>query len=239
MKKYWKRIFTISLAFMCLFSSMPMSVMEVKAAEKPQITDAEQLAGYHLLSAEAKEYVKELCQDADYIELNIPNVNSRSANSGNSAQLTVSKTISKNSVGGIIYENKEETLVALVSQPASFSASGQEYNVAASNTVSITWTYTDATLSDLKITFNSMTAKYTYVPSQTTTVTKMDYSVSLQPPYGSYEYFKVGTATNPASGIPYTTPLNSSPMLYGGNTAVALITLYYSNGASSTYQHLL
>lgn len=86
-------------------------------------------------------------------------------------------------VDGITYENKEETLVALVEQNASFSASGQEYGVAASNTVNITWTYSNAALTDLSIKFNSMTARFTYIPSQTTTVTKMDYSVSLQPPY--------------------------------------------------------
>ena len=69
----------------------------------------------------------------------------------------------------------------------SYSASGQKYGIVAANTVSITWSSTNfQTMENLKVKFNSMSAKCTEISGVSTRVTKMEYSASLQPPYGSY-----------------------------------------------------
>lgn len=151
----------------------------------------------------------------------------------------VSKTVDVFEIEGVTYEEKEETLVALTTQNGSFSASGQAYGIAASLVVNITWTYSDPTLSDLKIKFNSMTAKYTNLPNVSTTVTKMEYSAALRSQYGSSVYYKNATANNPSEGVSYTTALNSAAYSFGGEIGAAMLSVYYANGDSSTYEGIL
>lgn len=211
--------------------------IDVKAAEISQDTNLYDLTKCDWLTNDAKQIVLELCEGADAVSVHLPNVQRRSAGNGETAYLMVSKVNSIEEVDEVIYEEREEILIALAStENGSFSASGQKYGVAAANTVNITWSYSDSvTLSDLKIKFNSMSAKYTYLPTQSTTVTKMDYSVSLQPPYGTYAYYQTGSTSNPSSGVPYTKQLNSGWYSYGGYNAMAMLTINYANGDSSTY----
>lgn len=187
-------------------------------------------------SANPRANDRELCEEADAVSVYLPNAKSRSGDGEDTAFLMVSEIHGTEEVDGVIYEDREETLIALAStQDGSFSASGQKYGVAAANTVSLTWSYTDAMLSDLKIRFNSMTARCTSLPTQSATVTKMDYSVRLETTIGTSEYLQTGTVSYPSSGTSYYKGLNSGWYAYGGNNGIAMLTVYYNNGDSATY----
>lgn len=210
--------------------------MNVYAAEELREHNVSNLSGYELLTDEAKRIVDQLCDGADSVTSYIPNPQTRLASSSDSAHIMVIKTINEDEINGVISEDKEVTLIALATYPGSWSTSGQAYGIAASNTVSITWNYTKTDLSDLTVKFNSMTAKYTYLPTQSTTVTKMEYSTSLeQPVIGNADYFASDSVSNPSSGVSYTKGLNSSQYRFGGQNLVAMLTIYYANGQSSTY----
>jgi len=226
-KKVFLGFMVLMLTFVNLFG------INVYAAEESRELNASNLAGYDLLTDEAKLIVDQLCDGADSVTSYIPNPQVRLNSSNDSAHIMVTKTINKDETNGVISEDKVVTLIALA---GSWSTSGQAYGVAASNTVSITWNYTKPDLSDLTVTFNSMTAKFTYLPTQSTDVTKMEFSTSLEPPViGNPEYFASDSASYPSSGIPYTKVLNSAPYRFGAQNLLAMITLYYSNGQSSTY----
>lgn len=220
----------------CLFS------LDAQAAEKTMEMNVYDWAECEWLIEEAKGLVAELCEGAEDVTVVIPNDDNFSVaknvvdyTDDDSAYIMASKTIGKVNINGITYVEKEETLIALYTLEGSYSASGQKYGVAASNVVNITWSYS-ANLSDLSITFNSMTAKYTNLPTVSSEVTKMEYSASLQPPYGAYTYLETNSVSNPSEGIPYTTLLNSNSFLLGGDTGYAMITIYYANGDSATYE---
>lgn len=192
-----------------------------------------------MLTEEAKLTVNEMCEGADNIVFYIPQGLSPASRNSSEPYIMISKTVSVTENEGITYEEKEETLVALTTQNGSFSASGQKYGIAASVVVSITWTYSDPTLSDLKIKFNSMTAQYTNLPSASTSVTKMEYSAALRAQYGSSVFFRAATVNNPTAGVPYSTTLNSATYPFGGEIGAAMISIYYANGDSSTYEGIL
>lgn len=216
----------------------------VQAVGISQETALRQLIESDLIIEESKDLLVELCQDADNVEFYLPdreiiciNENLPCDNGSSEPYILISKTVDEYQEKGVFYKNCENILVALETLDGNCVASGQKYGIAASNTVNITWSYTDiGSLSDLKVKFNSMTAKYTYLPSQEREVSQMDYSASLQPFYGSYNYFQSASASNPASGIPYSKNLNSDWMLVGGDTVFSMITVHYSNGEESTYE---
>lgn len=233
----------IGTALLLAGMSVGTNKINVKAAEISQDTEISQdinledLATCDWLTDDAKQIVMELCEDADAVSVYLPNVQSRSCDEEDTALLVVSEIHNTEEVDGVIYEDREETLIALATTlNGSFSASGQKYGVAAANTVSITWSYTDAVmLSDLKIKFNSMSAQCTSLPTQSATVTKMDYSVRLETTIGTSEYLQTGSVSYPSSGVSYPKALNSGWYAYGGNNGIAMLTLYYNNGYSSTY----
>lgn len=234
-----KRILLMCVAWVLVTVAVGTCKVDAKAAEVSQDTklNLDNLVECDWLTDGAKQTILELCEESGTVSVYLPNEQGRSTGKNDTAYLMVSRVNSIEEIDGVTYEDREEILIALAStENGSFSASGQKYGVAAANTVSITWSYSDSiTLSDLKIKFNSMSAKYTYLPTQSTTVTKMDYSVSLQPPYGTYAYYQTGSASNPSSGVSYTKSLNSAWYSYGGYNGVAMLTIYYANGDSSTY----
>ena len=137
---------------------------------------------------------------------------------------------------GVTYRTYENTLIALSTLPGSYSASGQKYGIVAANTVSITWSSTNfQTMENLKVKFNSMSAKCTEISGVSTRVTKMEYSASLQPPYGSYDYLATNSVNYPTPGVAYGKTLNSGYYNFGSQTLVAMIKVYYANGDISEY----
>ena len=218
------------------------SSINVNAEEKAAEVKIEELAKCNWLDDESIEIVTELCQGADSITYYIPDdtdaiayIDGKSIDN-DLPYIMASKTIGLSENDGITYIEQEDILIALSTTSGSYSASGQKYGVAASNVVNITWSYTDPLLSDLSIKFNSMTAKYTNLSTTSSTVTKMEYSASLQPPYGSYTYLGTNSVSNPSAGVNYTKTLNSASYLIGGDTGYAMITVYYANGDSATYE---
>ena len=201
--------------------------------------NAKNTYGYEYLTDEAKAMVDEISIGADNVQYYIPKTQTASVARNASPYIMVSKTISSEKVAGQIIEQREETLLALTTQDGSFSASGQKYGIVASVVVNITWTYSDPLLSDLKIKFNSMTAKYTSLPTASVSVTKMEYSAALRAQYGPSVYFQANSVDYPQTGIPYTTVLNSDTYPFGGEMGAAMLSIYYSNGESSTYEGLL
>ena len=186
--------------------------------------------------------VAELCKGADSITIVAPEESSVTFSRSKTTEVSpayimASKTVAQEEIAGVTYVESEETIIALAAtiQAGSYSASGQAYGVAASNVVKITWKFTDP-LDDLQIKFNSMTAKYTNLPTVSAKVTKMEYSASLQPPYGSYTYLGTKTVSNPTAGVSYTKSLNSAYYNLGGDTGYAMLTIYYDNGDSVTYE---
>lgn len=192
------------------------------------------------LTEEAKQTIVAMSNGADEITLHIPKGDSTGisvldSGSDEQAYIIISKTISTKKVDGVNYEDKEETLVALSTLNGSASASGQQYGVAASNVVNITWSYSNPSLSDLKVKFNSMTAKYTYLPTQSAEVIKMEYSVRLEEAMGAV-YFKSFSESNPSAGVSYSRTLNSGEYKFGGEKIIAMIKIYYKNGSYSEYE---
>lgn len=201
-------------------------------------TNAMGNTGYNMLTEDAKTLIEELGKGADNIQIHISEGTPYSLKN-DMPYVLISKTLDSDMVDGVTYEKKEETMLALSTENGSFSASGQKYGVAASLVVNITLTYSDPTLSDLKIKFNSMTAKYTNLPTVSTSVKKMDYSVALRAQYGSSVYFVPVSVNNPVAGSPYTKVLNSQAYPLGGEIGAAMITMHYANGDSATYEGLL
>ncbi len=237
-----------------------MTSLNVYAADHVSITDISELSGYEMLTDDAKELIAELSINADSVTSFIPEtkqsedlVTSDSVVmdilgtaddqecDDEAAYILISETINSEMISGVVYEDVELTLVTLSTTytfPGSYQASGQAYGVAAVATVYITWRFTDvSSYSDLAIKFNSIIVKYTYLPTQSTTVTQMVYSAFLAPTsgMGSYTYQYVGSISNPTSGTNYSNSINSSYYLYDGVTAFVMLDVYYANGASSRY----
>ena len=147
--------------------------------------------------------------------------------------ITTSTLVEEVVYDGVTYRTYENTLIAL---STSYSASGQKYGIVAANTVSITWSSTNfQTMENLKVKFNSMSAKCTEISGVSTRVTKMEYSASLQPPYGSYDYLATNSVNYPTPGVAYGKTLNSGYYNFGSQTLVAMIKVYYANGDISEY----
>lgn len=150
--------------------------------------------------------------------------------------ITTSTLVEEVVYDGVTYRTYENTLIALSTLPGSYSASGQKYGIVAANTVSITWSSTNfQTVENLKVKFNSMSAKCTEISGVSTRVTKMEYSASLQPPYGSYDYLATNSVNYPTPGVAYGKTLNSGYYNFGSQTLVAMIKVYYANGDISEY----
>ena len=149
-------------------------------------------------AAEMETFVENVLANADVVQYYLDDV-------ADAPYVMASTLISEDECDGITYRTYEETLIALRSTlPGSYSASGQKYGIAAANTVSITWSSTNfQTVENLKVKFNSMSAKYTELSGVSTAVTKMEYSASLQPQYGVYEYRATNSVTNPVNGVSY------------------------------------
>ena len=220
-----RKVFAVALVLICMVNGN----VQVNATESIE---------YNMLTEEAKVLIEELGKDADNIQIHMPEEVPYSLKS-DMPYVMISKTLNSDRIEGITYEEKEETILALSTQNGSFSASGQKYGIAASLVVNITWTYSDPTLSDLKIKFNSMTAKYTNLPTVSTSVKKMDYSVALRSQYGPSIYFVPASVNDPAAGSPYTTVLNSQTYPFGGEIGAAMITMHYANGDTATYEGIL
>lgn len=239
-----KKLLNVVLTLVLIFEFFGVSKVDVNAMEETTKNDIWGLEEADWLTEESKATILKLCEDSDSIKVFIPNnnitlYNTDDMNNDEAAYIMASKTVEIVEIEGITYVEKEETLIALSSISGSYSASGQKYGVAASNVVDITWSYSDPALSDLKIKFNSMTAKYTNLPTVSSDVTKIEYSASLQPPFGSYTYLATNTISNPSEGIPYTKTLNSEAYLLGGDAGFAMITVYYANGDTATYEGTL
>lgn len=228
----------ISLLFLA-FLLLRFPETAVNATEITVENSIEKVLECDYLTEDAKQTIAALCSDADEVIIHIPQDDSvgRAAldsSSNEQAYVMISRIISMQEIDGVNYEDREETLVALSVQNGSVSASGQQYGVAASNVVSITWTYSNPTLSDLKVKFNSMTAKYTYLPTQSAEVVKMEYSIRLEAGMEN-TYFKSFSESYPSAGVSYSRTLNSSEYYLGGDKIIAMIKIYYNNGSSSEY----
>lgn len=161
---------------------------------------------------------------------------------GNNSVMVIDKVISTESVENNTIVEKETAILALTNSTVvsgSFSASGQNYGIAASCTVKHSLTIPDDILARWKITFHSMEAQYTYLPSQQKTVTKLEYSVRLEEIMGNTTFISTGSANNPSSGVKYRKVINSGELLFGGETPLAMLTVYYSGGGSNTYEKAL
>ncbi len=216
------RVMMFSLVISVAIISMRMDIFAdemcfMVTGEIYEATEMEMFAENVLANADVVQYCLDDVVDTPYV--------------------MASTLMSEDECDGITYRTYEETLIVLRSTlPGAYSASGQKYGIAAANTVSITWSSTNfQTAENLKVKFNSMSAKYTELSGVSTAVTKMEYSASLQPQYGTYEYLAMNSVTNPVNGVSYGKTLNSGYYNFGAQTLVAMIKLYYANGDVSEY----
>ena len=222
------RLFSIMMCMVITSSPIVSCFSNALIESQPVVLNESVKEIYGELSAEDKVMLNDVCRDASMISV-------IGDNSEEYDIIMVEKCISSEK------DSAEMETIMIVVEPTvsasgSFSASGQDYGIAAQCVVSHTLNMPNyPAVAGTTLTFHSMTAKYTNLPNQSTTVTKMDYSVRLETTIGTSTYFNSASVKNPSSGMPYSKTLNSGALAFSSENPIVMLTLTYANGASKTY----